>query len=374
MVKRGSSRFDPLPTSDDSDPALLSHRSIEASGSPSWPAESLDGHNGLDVDASYSNSKEDESQRLASVVHQPVIKRLNGGDVPHHGGDDEEEEEDKDDEETLLCGLGPCFSPSWLQPLASKQMFLAVFCLACVLQGMFYTYFVSVLTTIEKLFQIQSKTTGIIMSATEIGQIGGALLLTYYGGQGHRPKWIGWGMVLFGASAALCSLPHFLFWRTKPNTGSSSSLSSMDLQGAGLGLMATMNPSMAQGPQQMEMNLICRQVDNATLSLDPPISDHERNQQCAGKCKKVRNDRNVDNFFLKFLLLSGSSEQQAISRTTTVVLAIFFLSLLGIGMGRTAVETLGIPYMDDNVANRESPTYFGTTKTFFFFILSPIVL
>ncbi len=58
-------------------------------------------------------------------------------------------------------------------------------------------------------------------------------------------------------------------------------------------------------------------------------------------------------------ILSGSSEQQAISRTTTVVLAIFFLSLLGIGMGRTAVETLGIPYMDDNVANRESPTYFG---------------
>ena len=79
-------------------------------------------------------------------------------------------------------------------------------------------------------------------------------------------------------------------------------------------------------------------------------------------------------FFFEFLLLSGSSEQQAISRTTTVVLAIFFLSLLGIGMGRTAVETLGIPYMDDNVANRESPTYFGTTKTFFFFILSPIVL
>ena len=42
-----------------------------------------------------------------------------------------------------------------------------------------------------------------------------------------------------------------------------------------------------------------------------------------------------------------------------MVLAIFFLSLLGIGMGRTAVDTLGIPYIDDNVATRESPTYFG---------------
>lgn len=80
-----------------------------------------------------------------------------------------------------------------------------------VLQGMYYTYFVSVITTIEKLFQIQSKTTGIIMSATEIGQIGSSLLLTYYGGQGHRPKWIAWGMILFAVSSFTCSIPHFIF-------------------------------------------------------------------------------------------------------------------------------------------------------------------
>lgn len=345
MVKRSSSRFDPLPTSDDSDPALLSHRTIEGSsgggGGPDWPivpngSDRLMGQNGLDASTSFS-PKDDESHRLA-VVSQPVIKRLNGGSDAVHPATNMDVDGEEDEDEALLCGLGPCFSPAWLQPFASKQMFLAVFCLACVLQGMFYTYFVSVLTTIEKLFQIQSKTTGIIMSATEMGQIGGALLLTYYGGQGHRPKWIGWGMVLFGASAALCSLPHFMFWRTKPNTASSSSLSSMlspDLQ-SGLSLAEPMEPSLLSGPQQLEMDLICRQVENANLSFGPQISELERNEQCA-----------------------KSSEQQAISRTTTVVLAFFFLSLLGIGMGRTAVETLGIPYMDDNVANRESPTYFA---------------
>jgi hypothetical protein len=47
------------------------------------------------------------------------------------------------------------------------------------------------------------------------------------------------------------------------------------------------------------------------------------------------------------------------SRITPVVLAIFFTSLLGVGMGQTAVYTLGIPYIDDNVASRESPLYFG---------------
>jgi Organic Anion Transporter Polypeptide (OATP) family len=116
-----------------------------------------------------------------------------------------------DDDEEFECGLGR-WAPSWMQALASKQAFLAVFCVTWVLQGMYYTYFVSVITTIEKLFQIQSKTTGLIMSATEIGQIGSSLLLTYYGGQGHRPKWIAWGMVLFAVSSFRCSSPKYIWF------------------------------------------------------------------------------------------------------------------------------------------------------------------
>lgn len=117
---------------------------------------------------------------------------------------------DNSDDKDYSCGLGSC-RPQGLQGLANKKVFLAVFCLTSVLQGMYYTYFVSVLTTIEKLYQIQSKTTGLIMSATEIGQIGGALLLTYYGGQGHRPKWIACGMLVFAAASIFCATPHFLY-------------------------------------------------------------------------------------------------------------------------------------------------------------------
>lgn len=55
----------------------------------------------------------------------------------------------------------------------------------------------------------------------------------------------------------------------------------------------------------------------------------------------------------------GRDNQRLHGKITTVVLAIFFVSLLGVGMGQTAVYTLGIPYIDDNVASRESPLYFG---------------
>ncbi|GIY54225.1 hypothetical protein CEXT_615591 [Caerostris extrusa] len=118
----------------------------------------------------------------------------------------EEAPEDKDGS----CGIWS-YKPEWLQMLANKKVFLAVFCLTSVLQGMYYTYFVSVLTTIEKLYQIQSKTTGLIMSATGDRSNWRCSLLTYYGGQGHRPKWIACGMLVFGLAALFCAAPHFLY-------------------------------------------------------------------------------------------------------------------------------------------------------------------
>nr|XP_012219778.1 PREDICTED: solute carrier organic anion transporter family member 3A1 isoform X3 [Linepithema humile] len=235
------------------------------------------------------------------------------------------------DDADVSCGWGPC-RPHWLQCFATKQAFLVIFCLAWVLQGMYYTYFVSVITTIEKLFQIQSKTTGIIMSATEIGQIGSSLLLTYYGGQGHRPKWIAWGMILFAVSSFTCSIPHFIF--DEQLIRQNEMLSGIGQGGEGRGPNST---------DPVPANLCKFQERNSTLegwnvsTTTPQINSAE---YCEGD----------------FL-----TEQRIQSKITTVVLAIFFVSLLGVGMGQTAVYTLGIPYIDDNVASRESPLYFAIT-------------
>ncbi|XP_022914735.2 solute carrier organic anion transporter family member 74D [Onthophagus taurus] len=221
-----------------------------------------------------------------------------------------------DDSSDTECGLGPC-APSWLQKFASKQMFLTVFCLAWVLQGMYHTYFVSAITTIEKLFQIQSKITGIIMSATEIGQIGSSLLLTYYGGQGHRPKWIAWGMVLFAISSFTCSLPHFIY-----------------------------------GKQIMDSN------DLTGMPNEPDT--------CNAFNKSIYDDPFFNGTSGRYDFQQGFNDIRVLEpriepTVTKIVLAIFFISLLGVGMGQTAVYTLGIPYMDDNVASRESPLYFAIT-------------
>lgn len=234
------------------------------------------------------------------------------------------------------CGLGPC-APKWLQIFASKQAFLVVFCITWVLQGMYYTYFVSVITTIEKLFQIQSKTTGIIMSATEIGQIGSSLLLTYYGGQGHRPKWIAWGMVLFAVSSFTCSLPHFIYGEQLIHAN--------DLLFSGVASTVGSPYDNKNSSEVMPPNL-CR-----VKTYDPELILNMENKWGNMTSSSKDNPKNCEEFYL--------IEHRIQSKVTTIVLAIFFISLLGVGMGQTAVYTLGIPYIDDNVASRESPLYFG---------------
>jgi len=271
-----------------------------------------------------------------SLMHNGSVK-VNGHPVRDAGvlnrfrcpGAEEEDDDqniDTSKAEDMKCGLGPC-TPKWLQIFASKQAFLVTFCITWVLQGMYYTYFVSVITTLEKLFQIQSKTTGIIMSATEIGQIGSSLLLTYYGGQGHRPKWIAWGMVLFAVSSFTCSLPHFLFGKQLIQDYESL-----------FGGVTSMVGSPYEG--------------NTSEPIIPP-------NMCNSSYSSVINDATA----------SSNLATTDASRITPVVLAIFFTSLLGVGMGQTAVYTLGIPYIDDNVASRESPLYFGKSDKFISFVV-----
>lgn len=221
------------------------------------------------------------------------------------------------DDVDLQCGIGPCRS-KWMQVFASKQVFLATFCFSWVLQGMFSTYFVSVITTLERLFQLQSYTMGIVLSATEIGQIGSSLLLTYYGGQGHRPRWIASSMVLFGVAAFACSSPHFLFGHHHFAVANSSSSS----------ITNTYYPSNVCVPPDAGASL----ANSSEASAVPNACED-----------------------------GALNEQLEQSKNTQIVLAIFFTSMLGVGIGQTAVYTLGIPFIDDNVASRESPLYFSIT-------------
>lgn len=54
-------------------------------------------------------------------------------------------------------------------------------------------------------------------------------------------------------------------------------------------------------------------------------------------------------------------DQDSNNKMKSVVLVILAVSLLGIGIGQTAISVLGIPYIDDNVQSKQSPMYMAIT-------------
>jgi hypothetical protein len=67
-------------------------------------------------------------------------------------------DEDELDNETR-CGLGP-LKPSWLQILASKKAYVAVYGLIGTAQFALASYFIATISTMEKRFKIPSQTSG----------------------------------------------------------------------------------------------------------------------------------------------------------------------------------------------------------------------
>uniref|UniRef100_A0A1A9WTI7 Solute carrier organic anion transporter family member n=1 Tax=Glossina brevipalpis TaxID=37001 RepID=A0A1A9WTI7_9MUSC len=248
------------------------------------------------------------------------------------------------------CGLFGC-RPKWARRLASTNMFMVVFLLAYILQGMYMTYFVSVITTIEKLFQIKSKTTGVLLSASEMGQISTAMLLTYFAGRGHRPRWIACGMVMFSVAAFACALPHFIFGEElvqsavilsfKPNEETQMQMLSSSFN---------MHLPISNASLYEKERLSHIPIKNLHIHSIMELPDMNL-CQIASNSNGTNSDCNENR----------KLEQASHSKITIIVLCIFFGSLLSSGIGQTAVATLGIPYIDDNVSSKQSPMYMAIT-------------
>ncbi|XP_002026513.2 solute carrier organic anion transporter family member 3A1 [Drosophila persimilis] len=287
--------------------------------------------NGLGGLLSSNNNGTGNGHSLREKYAHEQAPLTGGYKLPKRSSESEESDDFDSDlnggaDEGSSCGLFGC-RPRWARRFASTHVFMVVFLLAYILQGMYMTYFVSVITTIEKLFQIKSKTTGFLLSASEMGQICTAMLLTYFAGRGHRPRWIACGMVLFSIAAFACALPHFIF-------GEQLMHSSVILQ-----QQQQVLPARSESSSSLMWHNATREM------LNPNLCHLGGNGSLAGsECNEER-----------------QLEQASHSKITVIVLCIFFGSLLSSGIGQTAVATLGIPYIDDNVGSKQSPMYMAVT-------------
>lgn len=117
---------------------------------------------------------------------------------------------DSEPDADTQCGFGS-FKPKWLQPCANPKVYLVIFCIIGVIEGAYFTYFVGVLSTLEKRFAFESKVSGIILIADNISAAVLSLLVGYYGGKGHKPRMIAFGMILVCISSFISALPYFMY-------------------------------------------------------------------------------------------------------------------------------------------------------------------
>nr|XP_046252002.1 solute carrier organic anion transporter family member 4A1 [Scatophagus argus]XP_046252003.1 solute carrier organic anion transporter family member 4A1 [Scatophagus argus]XP_046252004.1 solute carrier organic anion transporter family member 4A1 [Scatophagus argus] len=108
-----------------------------------------------------------------------------------------------------LCGWG-ALKPKAIQVFNTPHWVLFFLCVASFLQGMIINGFINtVVTSIERRFDLHSYQTGLIASSYDIAACGCLVFVSYFGGMGHKPHWLGWGVLIMALGSLVFALPHF---------------------------------------------------------------------------------------------------------------------------------------------------------------------
>nr|XP_048288492.1 solute carrier organic anion transporter family member 1A4-like [Myodes glareolus]XP_048288493.1 solute carrier organic anion transporter family member 1A4-like [Myodes glareolus]XP_048288494.1 solute carrier organic anion transporter family member 1A4-like [Myodes glareolus]XP_048288495.1 solute carrier organic anion transporter family member 1A4-like [Myodes glareolus]XP_048288497.1 solute carrier organic anion transporter family member 1A4-like [Myodes glareolus]XP_048288498.1 solute car len=185
---------------------------------------------------------------------------------------------------------------------SKMKMFLLALTGAYVAKSLSGIYMNSMLTQIERQFNIPTSIVGFINGSFEIGNLFFIIFVSYFGTKLHRPVVIGVGCVVMGLGCFLISLPHFLMGRYEyeKTISPSSNLSS--------------NSFLCSG--------------NRTQTLTPTPDPKE----CSKEIKSL----------MWICVMVGN-----------------FIR----GIGETPIMPLGISYIEDFAKSENSPLYIGILET-----------
>ncbi|XP_048886479.1 solute carrier organic anion transporter family member 3A1-like [Brienomyrus brachyistius] len=177
------------------------------------------------------------------------------------------------------------------------KIFLVSECALMLAQGTVGAYLLSVLTTLERRFNLQSADVGVIASSFEIGNLLLILFVSYFGARAHRPRLIGCGGMVMALGALLSALPEFLSHQYQYEAGESW--------------------------RTEEGRDLCSNASS------PWTEGWDSGYACGNRA----------NTNMMYLLLIGAQ--------------------VLLGIGATPVQPLGVSYIDDHVRRKDSSLYLG---------------
>ena len=109
----------------------------------------------------------------------------------------------------VLCGVAS-WRPAFLQPLASKKIYMLIYGSLGIIQGMFFTYLSATLSTLERQFGIKSKEAAYIMSGNEFSQILFVFVMPFIVKVKKRPFWTAMGLFCSALGCFMMAIPHWI--------------------------------------------------------------------------------------------------------------------------------------------------------------------
>ncbi|EDV98917.1 GH13584 [Drosophila grimshawi] len=246
------------------------------------------------------------SRQPSAAAAAAAASKCNNAD--HQRDDDEDEEEFRSRD----CGILNC-RPYGIQRFARIKIFVLLLSLLVMMQQALSSgYINSVITTIEKRFDIPSSYSGLIASSYEIGNVITVIFVSYLGSRRHIPVWIGIGAVIMGIGSLVFMVPHFT---GEPNPGIAIKNKTSD----------NICRSALVRDQDMDLGRLSSGLSNQ------PLAPHTlREDNC----------------------LEGKA-------STTGPVLLFVLAQLLLGCGGSPLFTLGTTYVDDHVRTESSSMYIG---------------
>lgn len=177
-------------------------------------------------------------------------------------------------------------------------------------------YINSVITTIEKRFEIPSSLSGLVASSYEIGNVITVIFVSYLGSRRHIPVWIGVGAVIMGIGSLIFMVPHFI------------------------------------ANESVEIT----EVNNSEENMCRVVTVHEQDMGLGRLSSGLSSPPLAPNN------LRGDNCIQGSPSTTGPVL-LFVLAQLLLGCGGSPLFTLGTTYIDDHVRSESSSIYIGQYYT-----------
>uniref|UniRef100_A0AAG5DHK4 Kazal-like domain-containing protein n=1 Tax=Anopheles atroparvus TaxID=41427 RepID=A0AAG5DHK4_ANOAO len=210
------------------------------------------------------------------------------------------------------CGILSC-RPSAVQQFARIKVFVLLLSILVTLQQALSSgYINSVITTIEKRFEIPSSLSGLIASSYEIGNVITVIFVSYLGSRRHIPVWIGIGAVIMGIGSLVFMVPHFT---GEPNPGITIDNKTSD----------NICRLVSVREQDMGLGRLSNSLSN------PPLTSHN---------------------------LRGDNCLKSKSSTFGPVI-LFVIAQILLGGGGSPLFTLGTTYVDDHVRKESSSMYIG---------------